>query len=75
MYTYSLSRTWSAPAKKQIIFSSSNKGNQSATIDLKHLEQERNMSSNPDMAYVPNVQELVKSDPSQVPEKFLIIRC
>ncbi|CAB4284548.1 unnamed protein product [Prunus armeniaca] len=32
------------------------------------------MSSNPDMAYVPNVQELVKSDPSQVPEKFLIIR-
>ncbi|PQQ11155.1 protein SRG1-like [Prunus yedoensis var. nudiflora] len=32
------------------------------------------MSSTPDMAFAPNVQEIVRSDPSQIPENFLIIR-
>ncbi|XP_021825497.1 protein SRG1-like isoform X2 [Prunus avium] len=32
------------------------------------------MSSTPDMAFAPNVQELVRSDPSQIPENFLVIR-
>ncbi|KAL6277953.1 hypothetical protein ACE6H2_021554 [Prunus campanulata] len=32
------------------------------------------MSSTPDMAFAPNVQEIVRSDPSQIPENFLVIR-
>ncbi|KAL6277956.1 hypothetical protein ACE6H2_021557 [Prunus campanulata] len=31
------------------------------------------MSSTPDMAFAPNVQEIVRSDPSQIPKNFLVV--